>query len=108
MNQKELYLKWLPEFKQRLSISDNFRDPLLIDYLYISHKNLWSLYYELPFNQFEEPSENHPWFSDPTTKLAVFHLAVGLYENPDETYQAQNVKDDRVIIRIIGERMKYI
>lgn len=105
---KELYLKWLPDFKQRLAISDNYRDNLLIDYLYEAHKMLWDVYYELNLNTFDVDGAMHPWYSDTTTKLAVFHLAVTLYENPDENIQAQNVKDDRVVIRIIRSRMKYI
>lgn len=103
----ELYIKWLPEFKQRIAISDNLRDNLLTDYLYIAHKNLWTRYYELPLLN-DEPNIYHNWYSDTITKIAVFHLATGLYENPDEVFQSQNVKDDRVIIRIIGERMKYL
>lgn len=95
--------KWLNDLKLRLAISDNVRNSLLLEYLQVSHENIWTQYYgfQLPIDI------NHDWASDKTTKLATLHLAVTLFNNPDVNLEAQNVKDDRMLMRILGSRMRY-
>lgn len=103
----EVYKKWLPTLKLRLSISDPYRDQILTDYLKIAHTNLWQNYYELELDQNNQIPETHEWSSDTITKMAVIHLAVTYYSNPDINLEATNVKDDKMVIRIIGSRMVY-
>ena len=98
------YKNWLSILKLRLSLNDSLRDNILLDYLKISHENLWTNYYRLEWN---EDVESHPWFNDEKTKLAVIHLSVTLFSNPDENLEAKDVKDDRVIMRLLGNRMVY-
>lgn len=105
------YNKWLDPFKIHLSLSldDDSRDEALLFYLEIAHKNIWECYYrldnEFPFASFE--ALNHPWYIDKITQMAVRHLATVLFQNPDENLEATNVKDDRMIMRILGSRMAY-
>ena len=103
----DFYKKWLPTLKLRLSISDSLRDQILLEYLKIAHVNLWQNYYELPLDINNEVPTSHPWSDDSKTKLAVIHLAVTYYSNPDINLEATNVRDDRMVIRIIGGRMVY-
>jgi hypothetical protein len=42
------------------------------------------------------------------TKMAVLHLAVTLFSNPDINLEAKDVKDDRMIQRIVGSRIGYL
>ena len=102
-----IYNLWLPTLKLRLSISDNLRDQILLDYLRIAHRNLFNNYYEIPFTVENALIEKHIWYDDEVTKMAVIHLAVTYFSNPDENMEATNVKDDRMVIRIIGNRMVY-
>lgn len=102
-----IYNKWLPLLKMRLSIADNFRDTILIDYLEIAHKNLWKNYYELKLDLDGNVPESHIWSKDTITKMATLHLAVTYFSNPDINLEATNVKDDRMVIRLIGSRMVY-
>lgn len=95
--------QWLNDLKLRLSISDNYRDKILLDYLKISHEAIWTQYYQLklPFDI------THPWYQDEKTKMATLHLAVTLFSNPDINLEAKDVKDDRMIMRILADRMSY-
>lgn len=98
--------KWLSDLKLRLSLSDSLRDNILLDYLKISHRNIWTNYYRLELINNEVP-EDHPWAYDTITKYATLHLAITLFSNPDENLEAKDVKDDRMIMRILGNRMVY-
>lgn len=95
--------KWLNDLKLRLSISDTFRDQILLDYLRISHEAIWTQYYQLQL----PVDADHPWYNDFKTKMATLHLAVTLFSNPDINLEARDVKDDRMIMRILADRMKY-
>lgn len=95
--------EWLNDLKLRLAISDNVRNPLLLEYLQIALENIWTQYYG-----FQLPVDfTHEWISDKATKLATLHLAVTLFNNPDINLEAQNVRDDRMLMRILGSRMRY-
>lgn len=95
--------EWLNDLKLRLSISDSFRDKILLDYLRISHEAIWTQYY-----QFQLPMDiTHPWYNDSKTKMATLHLAVTLFSNPDINLEARDVKDDRMVMRILANRMVY-
>lgn len=102
----EFYKTWLPTLKLRLSLADNYRDTLLLEYLKIAHRNLWINYYEKELVNDEVPL-SEKWATDEITKMATIHLAVTYFSNPDENLEATNVKDDRMVIRIIGHRMVY-
>ena len=95
--------EWLNDLKLRLSISDTFRDQLLLDYLKISHEAVWTQYYQMPL----PTNSYHPWYRDAKTKMATLHLAVTLFSNPDINLEAKDVKDDRMMMRILADRMVY-
>lgn len=101
---QEIY-EWLYALKLRLAISDDLRDELLLNYIEVAHKNIWTQYYELKLENNEIPDHNWAW--DKTTKLAVLHLAATYFENPDIVLQADKVSDTRMIYRILGGRVSY-
>ena len=102
------YTQWLPSLKTQLAISelDTSRDDTLLSYLEIAHKNIWECFYRL--NDFNSLNAiHHDWFSDAPTKLATLHLAATYFTNPDENVEAQNVVDNRMVMRLLGSRMNY-
>jgi len=101
------YKNWLADLKLRLSIADTIRDNILLEYLQIAHINIWKDYYRLSLNPAEEIPMENPWAQDSKTKMATLHLAVTFFSNPDINLEARDVKDDRMIQRIIGSRMGY-
>lgn len=106
------YNAWLRDLKIHLALSldDITRDDTLLILLEIAHKNIWECYYRFDQKDFAFASLKalqHPWYSDKITKMAVNHLATTIFQNPDENLEATNVKDDRMIMRIIGSRMSY-
>ena len=102
------YKEWLPTFKLLISIADVVRDAVLLDYLEIAHKNIWTNYYRLPLAEDGSIPLLHAWSKDTMTKMAVLHLAVTLFSNPDINLEAKDVKDDRMIQRIVGSRIGYL
>lgn len=94
---------WLKDLKIQLSIQDEYRDDILTEYLNISREAIWTQYYELNL----PIDETHIWASDSKTKMATLHLGITLFSNPDINLQAKDVRDDRMIYRILSNRVNY-
>lgn len=94
---------WLRDYKLALAISDTLRDSVLWTYLELAREAIWTQYYgfELPVDEF------HDWARDSKTKMATIHLAVTYFSNPDINLEARDVKDSRMIFRILGSRTNY-
>ncbi|UWD34059.1 phage head-tail connector protein [Mesomycoplasma molare] len=103
---EEIY-DWLDQIKINLSIADNQRDEILLDYIEIAHENIWTQYYELKLDDYGQIPKEHPWAYDLKTKLATLHLAAIYFSNPDTTNQAKDVIDERMLYRILGGRISY-
>ena len=99
---------WLREFKYHIAMAqeDESKNEMLKTYLYAAHKHIWDCYYRIGEFELLETSE-HPWFTDQLTKLATFHVATTLVTNPDVNLEARDVKDERMIFRILGSRVNY-
>ncbi|WP_322912713.1 hypothetical protein [Mycoplasmopsis felis] len=106
MYPNELIYLWLDQLKQNLAIADNLRDNVLLDYIEVARENIWLQYYELDFKNGEIP-EDHPWAWDKKTMLATLHLAATYFMNPDITQRGNNIIDERMIYRILGDRVSY-
>lgn len=107
MYPNEVIYEWLEQLKLNLSIADNNRDDILLDYIEIAHENIWTQYYELELDNENKVPENHKWAYDLKTKLATLHLAAIYFSNPDINMEATNVVDGRMIYRILGARISY-
>ncbi|WGI36486.1 phage head-tail connector protein [Mesomycoplasma lagogenitalium] len=103
----ETIFEWLEQLKSNLAIADNERDELLLDYIEIARKNIWTQYYELELNESEEVPELHKWSQDLKTKLATLHLAAIYVSNPDINMETSGLIDSRMIFRILGDRINY-
>ena len=102
------YKDWIYDLKLMLSIADTIRDAFLTDYVEIAHKNIWTNYYRLELDEKGEIPTTHVWAFDKQTKMATLHLAVTLFSNPDINLEGKDVKDDRMIQRIVGSRIGYL
>lgn len=106
MYPNEEFYEWLESLKKNLAISDSYRDDILLEYIDVAHRNVWTQYYQLDLVNDLVP-DDHDWAYDHVTKLATLHLAATYFSNPDEDKRGSNLIDNRMIYRILGSRVNY-
>ncbi|WLP85289.1 phage head-tail connector protein [Mycoplasma seminis] len=100
--------EWLETLKTRLAISGNYQDEILVEYIAIAHRNIWTQYYNLELDEHNiVPAENE-WAYDFVTKQGTLHLAALYFSNPTETTETKNtIVDQRMLYKILGNRVFY-
>lgn len=100
---------WLFDFKKQNAISFDFKDEIILDYLELARKQIWTLYYGLKLEENQLIPDEHPWAWDLQTKWATIHLAATLHNNPDSNLELRpSSLKNAVLLKLVGDRLKII